>query len=299
MRIGTYILGLMLILAGLILFLNNLGYTYWSVGRLIFQFWPVLLIIIGISFFWGGRIPGWLAFISIAVLAAAVIMLAVGGAVRSPSPGERATLNVGRSQNPDLASGKLELKFGGGRLFMDSFTEEWLEGEFLGPWGAVPSTQKDGETIAVTVKQEGGSWRLGNGAVNDWRVHLARDLPWEIKVDTGAVRGEIDLAGLPLEGLDIKVGAGDLELRLGDNGESAPVSIKAGASNVKLMVAEGTGVKIRLRGALTNTNLQELGWFLVDGEYVSPGYEEAPSRLDLEVEMGVGNLQVDYYSRSI
>lgn len=300
MRVGTYILGLILILAGLLLFLNNLGYTYWGIGKLLSQFWPVLLIIIGISFFWGGRIPAWMAFLSIVLLAGAVIMLAVQTPARIPHlTGEETILRVERSQHHDLAAGTLALQFGGGRLVMDSFAEEWLEGEFRGPWRAAPSIEKEGDTIEVTVKQQEGSWRLRNGAAHEWALHLSGDLLWEVKVDIGAVQAEMDLSGIPLSGLDMKVGAGDLNLKLGDNGVNTPVSVKAGASNIEILVVEGTAVKIHLRGALTSTNLDDMGWLLVDGEYYSPGYEEASSRLDLDVDMGAGNLQVDYFQRTI
>jgi hypothetical protein len=46
---GAPILGVMVLLAGIILFLNVIGQVPWSVWRVIWQFWPVILIFIGIQ----------------------------------------------------------------------------------------------------------------------------------------------------------------------------------------------------------------------------------------------------------
>lgn len=43
------VLGVMFLLAGIILFLNVIGQVPWSVWHVIWQFWPVILIFIGIQ----------------------------------------------------------------------------------------------------------------------------------------------------------------------------------------------------------------------------------------------------------
>lgn len=85
MRVGTFLVGTLLILAGVVLFLERLGYTQWGFSRQILSYWPLILIIIGLSLFWGGRIPRWLAFIIIAVLVGAIIFLALA-APAFPNP---------------------------------------------------------------------------------------------------------------------------------------------------------------------------------------------------------------------
>jgi hypothetical protein len=46
---GAPILGVMVLLSGIMLFLNVIGQVPWSVWRVIWQFWPLILIFIGIQ----------------------------------------------------------------------------------------------------------------------------------------------------------------------------------------------------------------------------------------------------------
>lgn len=54
----TLIPALVLIVLGVLFLLNNLGYTNLSLGRLISTWWPVILIIVGVSLLLGNRKHG-------------------------------------------------------------------------------------------------------------------------------------------------------------------------------------------------------------------------------------------------
>lgn len=54
----TLIPALVLIVLGVLFLLNNLGYTNLSLGRLISTWWPLILIIVGVSLLLGGRKRG-------------------------------------------------------------------------------------------------------------------------------------------------------------------------------------------------------------------------------------------------
>ncbi len=75
MRIGTFIIGLAFILAGVMALFINLGYGTWDFTVQLQKMWPVIFIIIGLSFFWKGRIPQWLGLIIILVLVGGVVFL--------------------------------------------------------------------------------------------------------------------------------------------------------------------------------------------------------------------------------
>jgi len=78
-RISTFLAGTLLILAGIIIFIENLGFGWRGFSGYIFNYWPVLLIIVGVGVFWGGKIPYWLAFVIVAALAGGVIFFALAG----------------------------------------------------------------------------------------------------------------------------------------------------------------------------------------------------------------------------
>jgi hypothetical protein len=92
--------------------------------------------------------------------------------------------------------------------------------------------------------------------------------------------------------MDMKLGAGNVVLRLGDKVSNCMLKADAGASNLKVMVPEDTGMKIRIEGALAQNNLHQLGWTLVDGVYVSPNYSQAQTHIQAQIKMAVGNFTV-------
>jgi len=293
-RVGTFLVGALFILAGVVLFLERLGYSWWGFSRQVLNYWPLILVIIGISLFWGGRIPRWLAFAIIVILVGGVVLLALA-APSSPPPflyDRRTNLKVDQSQYADISTGELYIRFGAGKISIGSFAGKWFEGDFRGHRGAVPSVKEQNGKLTIELRQQERTWLPGRDYINDWEMLLSSDLPWSIFLKAGAVEGNLNLYDVPLEELSIELGAGALELELGDNGRRTDVKINSGASSVIVKVPEDTGVSVRLKGALTDTNLEELKWPLINDRYLSPGYEQAASRLDLNLEMAVGSFRL-------
>ncbi len=291
MRAGTLLLALFFILAGLVIFLSNLGYVSPMFIQQLLRFWPLILIIIGISLFWGGIIPRFLSFILVAVIIVGVLVLAFAAPGPGIQGGIQTQLSVEQGRYPNLETGQLTLHFGGGRLFLDRQTENWFDGSFRGPAQTVPSYNVEEQTLYLNLRERGVSLP-GRNIINIWHIHLSPSLRWELEVDSGAVDGELDLEGIPLDSVNLKVGAGNMTVKLGDNGD-VNMRVEAGAANIKLLVPEDMGMDIRMNGVLANTNLRELGWPLVDGRYRSPSYNRATSRVLLDIDVAVGNFTVE------
>jgi hypothetical protein len=77
MRPWIFLPALFLILCGTVLFLINLGYASPQFGRELLRLWPLILIVIGLSFFWGGIIPRPLAFSLTLALVLGIAALAI------------------------------------------------------------------------------------------------------------------------------------------------------------------------------------------------------------------------------
>ncbi|MGI6097973.1 MAG: toast rack family protein, partial [Dethiobacteria bacterium] len=209
-----------------------------------------------------------------------------------PGPYVQDSLIVERSDYPGLERGELEIKFGGGKLSLFEAHEEWLKGGFYGPRIRTERSVQ-GETLQLGLRQESYRLpRLVRRMHSDWEIGLSPDLNWEIELDAGAVKGDLDLSALPVDNFDLNLGAGDLTFALGDKSESTKVAVKAGASNITMLVPENVGVSVAVNGALASTNLNNLGWQKVDGRYFSPDYEDAEAQIDLDLELAVGNFSI-------
>lgn len=293
MRFGTFLIATLLVLAGVTMFMLNLGYGSWQMVMQAGELWPILLILLGISLLWGGRLPNWLALFLVAALAGGVVFLFL----RTPglladSYDQENEVTILRQQYPDVSRGSIDISFGGGRLTMGTDTNEWLEGRF-GHGGALSQVDVRNGNLEAVLQNPGSFWAFGHDSPNEWNIQLSPDLTWDLELNTGALEGQINLTDVPLQEVDLQLGAGDVNLILGGNGVKTRVDADAGAAQLTLRVVGDTGVSIDFDGTLSQTNLKEMGYSLVSGRYVSPNYDEASSKIDVDLDMAVGEFRLE------
>ena len=206
MKISSFIAGLILIIVGLVIFLGNIGYDSWTFTRQLYKFWPVLLILIGISYLWGGVIPRLLGIILIIALSGCVVALTL----LNPADNleffrdERVTtLVIDRSRYAGVTSGEVEMKFGGGMISLDCTTMQFFEGLFRGTGGAVTSVDRKNDKIKIRIRQRDVLRFSGRGFPADWAVHLSSDMPWKVNLDAGAAEGDFDFTNLNFQQLNV------------------------------------------------------------------------------------------------
>jgi hypothetical protein len=299
---GLIPLGILLILAGILVFLANLGYGSWDFLWEIWRLWPVIIILIGVKLLLPRRISRWVSYVFWIIVGVALIVLFV----TTPKTGFEQTelggiqhYSVNRSDYPGITAGKANLSFGGGQLVIGSLTNEWLEGNF-GGWAAKPSVRSSQNTVTIDLKQSRhfpGPWRWReSNRFNDrnykWDLNLSPELDWDLDMQTGAMKGEADLSGLRLRKLEIKMGAGDLDLTLGNPTDNTQVTVHSGASDIKITVPEGAAVKVKMSGALVDSNLHDLGLINNNRTFTTPGYDQAANHLEITLNMAVGDFEL-------
>lgn len=186
----------------------------------------------------------------------------------------------------DHAAGTLRIgaHIGGGNL---------LEGRFAG--GADVRIRRDGTRLEVDVKPN--AWRFGfpweGHAVLDWPVTLARTVPIELKVRTGAGRAELDLSDLRVEDLTVETGASRLSVTLPSSGRPT-VRIRGGATEVKVVVPSRMAARIRTHtAALAEIRIDPHRFQLAaHGEYRSPRFDESEDRAEIAIEVGAATVDV-------
>ncbi|MGI5882032.1 MAG: LiaF transmembrane domain-containing protein [Dethiobacteria bacterium] len=75
MKIGPFMAGFVLIIVGMVLFLGKIGSCPFIFTHQLYKFWPVLLILLGISHLWGGVIPRLLGIVLVVVLVCGILAL--------------------------------------------------------------------------------------------------------------------------------------------------------------------------------------------------------------------------------
>jgi DNA-binding MarR family transcriptional regulator len=184
------------------------------------------------------------------------------------------------------AAGALE--FAGGiaslRLAADASMPELLRARIDGP---IVVRERDG---TVTF---GG--RHGAAAVEaDGEITLNPSVPWRLRVRGGALRMTADLRPMALTEIAVSGGAADLEVALGNPGETVRIRVGGGDSRLAITRAAGVPVRIRASGGLADLELDgERRRGRPGLEWTTPGFDLDEPHLDIAIRGGMARITVN------
>ncbi len=265
--------GTVLILAGLLILLDNLGLfgniSVWAVG------WPLFLVVLGLWLMWRNFLG------------------------RRYSPGR--TVSGGEASAIPLQGARrarLRLRHGAGRLSIQpgASPEELLAGTFGG--GMEYQARRDGEMLEVELRMRGdggpwtGPWNWGGPGSLDWDLRLNADISLEMDLETGASDSRLDLSGLQVVDLRLRTGASSTELTLPARAGHAQARVEAGAASLRVHIPAGVPARIRTEGGLSDISVDGARFPYVGDMYASPDFDTAAHRVDLMIRMGLGSVVV-------
>jgi hypothetical protein len=272
MRRNEAFWGAVLLIAGTLFLLDNLNIlerlglpdvNLWGL------LWPLFLIALGVSFLLG-RTAG-------------------RGVTR-----ENASIPLEGAREAEIS-----LRHGAGRLSIRTGTAgaDLLSGTFTG--GLEHSSRLDGQRLAVQMRVPGGigsifswPWNWGASGGIGWDVNLNPEIPLDLALNTGAGETLLDLRDLQVRAISLETGASATELTLPAAAGLTQVRIKSGVSSVKVRVPDGVAARIRTTGGLSSTEVDTLRFPQRGGFYESLDFETAENRAEIDVEMGVGSVEI-------
>jgi hypothetical protein len=158
-------------------------------------------------------------------------------------------------------------------------------------------------------------WAACNGATN-WTVNICPEIPTDIHAFSGGGNIQLSLEGMIVQDVSAETGGGNVDLLLPSNGKDIQILAKSGGGNVTVKFGQNaTGQSILEVGSgagnvtasipddipalihaasglgkvIIDTRFEKIG----EKEYKSPGYEKAPSRIELTIQSGAGNVEVN------
>lgn len=286
---------LLLVAAGVIFLLHNLGLISWSLGDVLWRLWPVLLIAIGVDLLIGRRVGALLS----ALLIVGVVAVVVAGTFWYVGP--RAGVGVGTDTtfSQPLANaerGQIELDIGVGVLNVGALEDS---AELIAATFTLPENERvlreaimRGDTAVVTLRSENRQWSgpLPRDADYRWAVNLAPGVPLDLGIKTGVGNAVIDLSQLAITNLRMETGVGSTTVTLPATGRFS-AQINQGIGKIALIVPEG--MALRLQGDTGIGSFDVPAGYRHSGNvYTSPGYDTATDRIDLKVSGGIGNVSV-------
>jgi hypothetical protein len=295
----------LLIGAGSILLLNNLGYLSWDIWGTLWRLWPVLLIAAGLEIIVGRR-----SFLGSALVALVLLAVFLGAiwwglqgeaqaqplpVIRAGGPQELRTIAISQPLE-GAAAAVVSVGFGAGQLRLDALpassnlvkgqielnSGEEAEPEFDISHGVAHFTlQNDNPAVIPT---------LGVGNVGaTWDLKLNRDVPTQLEVSTGAGDARLDLTELNLTQLDVKTGVGRTQLFMPRRGK-LEAQVESAVGELTIVIPPDVGARIEIDGGLGSVNVGGKEYTQQEDVYTSSDYHSAPNRVDLSIDAGIGSV---------
>ncbi len=266
MRTNRFFWGLIIVVLGVLLLLQTMGFLAWNAWA---YFWPFFLILAGLWIF----------------LRPAVTRGQMGGQMESTS------LAIPQENAVDAY---IEFHHGAGTLAVGSLAAvgNILDGTFGG--GVVHSLDRYGTTARVKLRAEAQRlwWNWGPGDGFRWNVHLSNSMPMDLAFHTGAGEGVIDLRDVQVRKLVLETGASSTRLTLPARAGQTSVEVHAGAASVVLMVPQGVAGRIRVQSGLIGLKIDQNRFPHNGYAYEFPDFVNAENKVEISIEAGVGSIEV-------
>lgn len=282
------------IVAGVLILLAKLDVMTLQVGSL-WKYWPLILVLWGISVLTGAKAIRAL----LAILAALLLALIVYGVWEEWGSGRepRELTNQKFSEIYDTTVHHASLKFvsGAGSFTLRDTSAELFRAETetdFGKYEIESMTAGDRRDLTLRLGDHPGPFRAGGK--NSVTMNLHPSPVWSLDVQLGAAKLDADLSPFTVERIDIKTGAADVRVRLGDRADESSVRIQAGVSSIVVRVPESAGCEISSESGLSSRSFQgfaERG----DGVYRTSNFDGAPKKIYLKFKAGVSSLKVERY----
>lgn len=192
----------------------------------------------------------------------------------------------------DIERGHLDLEVGASSFNIYGQDDDFVRFEHDGAFRYKFKNKDSVENLYVTNINN----TFMKGKARSFELALNTDIPWSFKMNVGAVSGNLNLKYIMLRSMSLDMGAGNLDMTLGKKNNFTSIDIDAGASKIAIYMPRDVGVKIELDGALNSTNLDSLELIKTDsGEYISKNYDNAINKYEMDIDMGVGSFEINYY----
>jgi hypothetical protein len=281
-----------LVVIGVVLLLQTLGVLSWGLWTTLWRFWPVLLILLGLSIVLR-RTPAWI-MPTIALLALAGM---VGAAYAIHDSSTEGTYSGSFSEALEGADkARVEVDFGAGTLSLAELTassDNLVEGEFSGAAGEVrTSVRREGDEVTLKLSRDGSGWSWGVSPKEVWDVGLSQRIPIDLDVDVGASDVNLDLSDLLVRKFGLETGAASVDVTFPRAAGETEASVRAGAASLDLFVPEGVAASITIDSGVSSVNVDEGRFPKAGDRYESPDFESAQNKLTLDIDVGAASLKV-------
>lgn len=289
--------GIILVVFGILFLGVNMNFLDPTVFARIFEFWPLLLVILGVHLIFKKTKIG--PFVTV------LLILLFGGFVywagyQNRSLWQRPQTAVKDQRlstelSADTKTGSVKVNTGAIKFDISGSTEKLFEGilssNFMEP---KISAFKSGDNQKATITTEGNTPRVWwSGLKNELDLRLSNKVPLDFEVDSGASELNFDFTEINLKSFIIKSGASAIDIKLGNKADQVSGEFNVGASDIKIQIPKGIGARIKADTGITGKSFE--GFTQKGDYYENAEYVTATKKIELTIKAGASNIRVNSY----
>lgn len=288
---------LILITIGMLALLANMGYLTASFWLTAIQFWPFILILIGLEILIGRQ--SWLGTFVVLiiglVMVGAIVYVATNPEALSlgaASTTETITQPLGsiRSATISISPGLGELKL----TALGSDSDNLIDAAIRHPGNIRidKNYQEAGGQAQLKLEQRGTYVFMGNSLAH-WEVGLVPQVPLTLNIDAGVGSADVDLNALNVTALRINAGVGTVQVTLPSHAGTVTARVDGGVGSLSILVPQGVPARIRTTSGIGGVSVNPARFPRTgNNQYASADYGAAANKIDLDVNTGVGGISI-------
>lgn len=309
--------GVIFILIGLLFVLKNLNILDFSWYQFI-NLWPLLLILWGIAML---PVKGGIKLILSFIMVAAGVYLVnkyegrtwfewqSPKTYRYEKERDRKNSDIDKEKDTDtdwesqylffpystdINKATLKLDAAAGSFYLNETSDELVEVEREGNIGNYSLTaQESGDSHIIRLSMEETVIK-GDRLRNRVDIKLHEQPVWDLDMNIGAARIEMDLSTFKTKDIKIDGGASTIRMKLGDQYPETNVKIDAGASSIVVEVPLNTGCQVRTNTVLSGKDMRDFQK-KDSGRYETENFQDSDKKIIIKVDVAVSKIEVRRY----
>jgi hypothetical protein len=270
----------------------------------IWELWPLLIILAGISIIIKGKIFKPVISVLIGVLLA---FLAFGFLndvfdIFEDNNWHRSHWrdysenNYRMEYNPNIEHVNLSIKAGAGKFNIEQSTEALIKGYSKGNIGDYNFDKKVEDSIAwVSLSMEDVNVDIfGGNYKNQFQLNLNENPSYSFDLEIGAAKSYFNFIPFKVETLILETGATETKIKLGNKIDKTFVDVKMGAASLMIYIPKTSGCKITGDMVLMSKELRDF-IKLESDDFITDNYENSAEKIIMNIQGGVSAFEVIRY----
>ena len=283
--------GLLILVIGLIILGQN--FNVWGFDNFdqLSKFWPLILILFGITLMVRHIRFNWLIILISFIAAIALIYFVSLNASDFKVNKDNQTYDFSQNLPSEVKKAKIIINTGAVELNIKDNGNQLINGNLVSNYNQPDiSTTISGDTATVILK----STKINNSVwgKNILNIEITDKIPIDLIINAGAASMNLDFSKISLSNLDVNSGASSMNITLGEVINGSNISIETGASSVTIKTPKELGVKIIAKTGLTGKNFE--GYNKIDNQtYLSPNFDQTNTKITLTISAGASSINVE------